>query len=124
MVEATIKCPKCEHQFTVNGNSGEQIFVTCPNCSTYGKYSFPMQKIQPNKLDCFTSLGEKCFTRLRIFNVVMGVLHFIQGSLVLFLSNDFTLPLTYTTPVFNEITQTISPVSETFFDIRIGPLVA
>jgi hypothetical protein len=43
---------------------------------------------------------------------------------MLILSNEFTLPLTYTTPVFDEITQTISPVSETFFELRIGPLVA
>jgi hypothetical protein len=124
MVDMKIKCPKCEHQLSVHGDPGEQIFITCPKCNTYGKYTFPVKKKETEKLDCFTSLGEKCFTRLRKFNAVMGVLHFIQGSIMLLLSNDFTLPLTYTTPVFNEITQTISPVSETFFELRIGPLVA
>lgn len=124
MVEVRIKCPKCEHQLSVQGEPGDQIYITCPKCNTYGKYNFSMDKKEPKKLDCFTSLGDKCFTKLRIFNAVMGVLHFTQGSLMLLLSNNFTLPLTYSTPVFDEITQTISPVSETFFELRIGPLVA
>jgi len=61
---------------------------------------------------------------LRKFNFVMGFLHLIQGIIMLILSNDFTLPITYTTPVFDAATQTINPVSQTWFDIRIGPLVA
>jgi len=75
-------------------------------------------------MDCFTSLGDKCFKRLRTFNLIMGTIHLIQGFLMLLLSNTFTLPLTYTTPVFNELTQTISPETTTFFDLQIGPLVA
>jgi hypothetical protein len=43
---------------------------------------------------------------------------------MLILSNDFTLPITYSHPVFDAITQTISPISETLIEIRIGPLVA
>jgi hypothetical protein len=124
MVDVRIKCPKCEHQLDVKGEFGEQIYITCPKCNTYGKYKFSLDKKKPNKTDCFTSLGEKCFKRLRNFNAVMGALHLIQASLMLLLSNDFTLPLTYSTPVFNEVTQTISPVSETFLELRIGPLVA
>jgi hypothetical protein len=89
MVDKRIKCPKCAHQLSVEGNPGDRLFITCPNCNTY-----------------------------------VGFLHLIQGSFMLLLSNDFTLPLTYSTPVFNEVTQTISLVSETFFDLRIGPLVA
>ena len=124
MVEMKIKCPKCGHQLSVQGKPGDHLHITCPNCNTYGKYNFPVGKVETKKIECFTSLGDKCFKRLRIFNAVMGVVHFIQGCLILVLSNDFTLPLTYSTPVFDEITQTISPVSETFFDLRIGPLVA
>ena len=124
MVNVIIKCPKCEHQLSVQGDPGDQLYITCPKCDTYGKYTFPMEKIEAHKIDCFTLLGDRCFRRLRIFNGVMGVFHFIQGSLMLLLSNDFTLPLTYSRPVFNEITQTITPISETFYDLRIGPLVA
>jgi len=124
MVDMRIKCPKCAHQLSVEGNPGDQLYITCPKCNTYGKYTFPIEKKESKKMECFESLGDKCFTRLKTFNLVMGFLHLIQGSLMLLLSNDFTLPLTYSNPVFNEVTQTISPVSETFFDLRIGPLVA
>jgi hypothetical protein len=124
MFDVRIKCPNCAHEINVSGSPGDELYITCPKCNTYGKYTFPTDKKEDKKIDCFSSLGDKCFKRLRIFNAVMCVLHFIQGSLMLLLSNEFTLPLTYTTPVFNESTQTISPVSETFFELRIGPLVA
>ena len=35
------------------------------------------------------AIPEATFERLRIYNLVMGVLHFISGSLMLVLSNDF-----------------------------------
>ena len=43
---------------------------------------------------------------------------------MLILSNEFTLPITYSHPVFDAVTQTIAPVSETIIDLRIGPIVA
>lgn len=64
------------------------------------------------------------YRRLRIFNVIMGFIHIIQVFLMLSLSNNFSLPMNYSYPVFDTVTQTIGPVSETFIDIRIGPLVA
>ena len=124
MADKKIKCPKCDNQISVQGKPGEQIFLTCPKCNTYGKYTFPLEKKEEKKMDCFSALGDKCFNRLRIFNAVMGIFHLFQGFLMLLLSNDFTLPLTYSRPVFDEITQTISPVSETFLDLQIGPMVA
>jgi len=124
MVEKQIKCPQCSHQLEVKGNPGEQVFITCPNCKTYGQFRFPVEKKTPEIATCFTGETDTRFKKLRIFNAVMGVFHCIQGILMLVLSNEFTLPLTYTHPEYNAITQTITPVSETFFDIRIGPLVA
>ena len=124
MVEMKIKCPTCSHQLSVKGKPGEQLFLTCPKCSTYGQFTFPKTQKDTKQMDCFTSLGDKCFKRLRTFNLIMGTIHLIQGFLMLLLSNTFTLPLTYTTPVFNELTQTISPETTTFFDLQIGPLVA
>jgi hypothetical protein len=67
---------------------------------------------------------EDIFLRLKRFNFIMGFFHLIQGIVMLILSNDFTLPITFTRPEFNPITETITPVSQTWFDIRIGPLVA
>jgi len=64
------------------------------------------------------------FQKLRRFNLIMGFFHLIQGILLLILSNDFKLPITYTTPEFNQITETITPISTTWFNIQIGPLVA
>ena len=124
MLKIQIKCPKCQYQLRVSGKPGENLYITCPECSTYGKYSFPKNDKEKNTNDCFTVLGEKCFTRLRIFNGVMGVFHFIQGMLMLLLSNEFTLPITYSHPVFDPITQTISPIAETLVELRIGPAVA
>jgi hypothetical protein len=66
----------------------------------------------------------RIFLKLKRFNFVMGILHLFQGILMLILSNDFGLPITITTPEFNAVTETISPVSETWFDVRIGPMVA
>jgi hypothetical protein len=64
------------------------------------------------------------FRKLRNFNIIMGIIHLIQVFLMLTLSNDFKLPMTYSYPVFDTVTQIISPVSETFIEFRIGPLVA
>jgi phage FluMu protein Com len=124
MIEKTIMCPNCNHQFLKKGNPGEHIYVTCPQCNTYGKFTFPLEQKTSEKPDCFTSLGDKCFKRLRIFNGIMGVLHVVQGLLMVILSNNFALPLTYSHPEFNTVTQTIIPVSVSFVDVRIGPLVA
>jgi hypothetical protein len=124
MVEIKIQCPSCKHQLTVEGKPSEKIYVTCPKCKTYGSFTFPAGKCDPNKVECFSDLGDVRFKKLRIFNGVMGIIHMIQGFLMLILSNAFTLPLTYSHPEYNAVTKTISPVSETFFNIQIGPLVA
>jgi hypothetical protein len=124
MSETKIMCPNCKHQFTVQGKSSEKIFVTCPQCKTYGTFTFPAGTCDPNKIECFTEQGDARFKKLRNFNGIMGFFHVIQGLLMLYLSNAFTLPITYSYPFFNTTTQTIGPVSHTLIDVRIGPLVA
>jgi len=64
------------------------------------------------------------FKRFRIFNAIMGGIHLLQVFLILHLSNNFSLPITYTNPVYIEATNSVIPVSETLFIVRIGPLVA
>jgi hypothetical protein len=124
MSEMKIMCPTCKHQFTIQGKPGEKLYVTCPKCSTYGAFTVPAGTCDPNKVECFTQEGDVRFKKLRTFNAVMGVIHMVQGIVMLLLSNAFTLPLTFTRPEYNAVTNTISPVSETFFNIQIGPLVA
>lgn len=64
------------------------------------------------------------FSRLRIFNAVMGVFHLIQFSAMLYLSNDFHLPLTYNYLQYNVLTQSLELTTETLAEITVGPLVA
>jgi hypothetical protein len=124
MSEIKIMCPKCRHQFTAKGEPNEKIYVTCPSCKTYGTFTVPAGTYDPKKIECFTDTGDSRFKKLRIFNAVMGVIHLIQGILMLILSNSFTLPLWYTRPEYNAVTNTISPVSVEFLKLPIGPLVA
>lgn len=62
------------------------------------------------------------FRNLRKFNAAMGFLHLFQSILMLYLSNDFSLPVEseYMTgpPGSAEVS------SELLFDLRIGPMVA
>jgi hypothetical protein len=67
---------------------------------------------------------ENKYIFLKKFNLIMFFVHISQVFLMLYLSNNFRLPLTYTTPVYNALTDTISPTSEILLEIRIGPLVA
>lgn len=124
MIEKKIHCPNCDYEFMIAGKPKQTITLNCPNCHTFGRFQFPAEKTKSPTKDCFTELGEQCFHRLRLFNAVMGVFHLIQAFLMLIISNDYTLPMTYTTPEFNATTQTITPVAVSFIDIRIGPLVA
>ncbi len=124
MRETKIMCPHCKHQFFIQGSPAEKIYVTCPQCKTYGTFTFPAGACDPNKIECFVKEDDVRFKKLRTFNGAMGCLHVFQGLLMLYLSNTFTLPLTYSYPYFNPTTQTIGPVAHTLIDVRIGPLVA
>jgi len=67
---------------------------------------------------------ENIFKKLRIYNIVMGVFHFLQGILMLFLSNDFSLPVTTSYLSFDLAAKTIDTVKNEIFQLKIGPLVA
>ncbi|MFA6043201.1 MAG: heliorhodopsin HeR [Patescibacteria group bacterium] len=62
--------------------------------------------------------------RLRRFNGVMAILHLAQGFLMLFLSSDFSLPLTTAYVEMDRTTNLLTPVLKTIGEWRIGPLVA
>jgi hypothetical protein len=67
---------------------------------------------------------QKVFKNLRIFNIVMGFIHLVSGSLMLLLSNDFTISVTRGYLDFNEVTRELVPETSDVIDIRLGPLVA
>lgn len=64
------------------------------------------------------------FRKLRRFNATMGILHLIQGALMAFLSNSFSLPIQLTVLKFDPLTETIVPVTQVLFRLWIGPAVA
>lgn len=70
------------------------------------------------------TLDDIKFRKLRKFNGIMGILHLIQASLMLWLSNDSKWPITATHLEFNQVTETLEPVTETLTNIRLAPLVA
>jgi hypothetical protein len=63
-------------------------------------------------------------SRLRQFNVAMGVLHLVQGILMLVLSSDFSLPITTSFLRFDVAANKLVPMQDTLWDLRIGPMVA
>lgn len=64
------------------------------------------------------------FGGLRLFNVIMGFLHLVQGGMMLALSNDFSLPVNSSFVEFSPQAGKLVPVTETLFDLRLGPMVA
>lgn len=61
---------------------------------------------------------------LRRFNAVMGVVHLVQGILMLVLSTDFSLPVNASFLEFDEAANQLIPVRETIVGLQIGPMVA
>lgn len=67
---------------------------------------------------------DNTFRKLRIYNLIMGFFHFVQAMLMLFLSNDFRLPLTNSYLIFNRATSSLDTTTVEIYKIKIGPLVA
>jgi len=51
MISKKIICPSCKTQMTVEGNPGEKIYVTCPNCQKKGYF---ILKDHETKSDSFS----------------------------------------------------------------------
>ena len=64
------------------------------------------------------------FKKLKNFNIAMGFLHMIQGGLILWLSNGFSLPVNNTLLHYNAASQTIGSVTDTLGNLPLGPMIA
>ena len=64
------------------------------------------------------------YKNLRIYNIIMGCFHFIQGVLMVVLSNDFKLPVNTSYLKFDLTTFTLQPTLNHVFDIRLGYAIA
>jgi len=67
---------------------------------------------------------EKTFAGLRRFNLIMGVLHFIQGILMIVLSNDTTYPIFTNFLRFDLANRSLTPNPTLAYELRFGPAVA
>ena len=63
----------------------------------------------------------RSYGRLRLYNLVMGLLHLVQGLAILLLSNDFSLPVNAT---FMEGPPGTTGVLRELFTLPLGPAVA
>ncbi|EMR73319.1 ABC-type multidrug transport system, ATPase component [Thermoplasmatales archaeon SCGC AB-539-N05] len=46
MITKTVICPSCKNTVTIQGNSGEKIYITCPKCNAKGRFTFPEEKTE------------------------------------------------------------------------------
>jgi len=64
------------------------------------------------------------FVKLRTFNGAMGILHLVQGILILVLSKAYALPVTTTFLRFNDVTHRLTPVTDTIANLQLAPMIA
>jgi hypothetical protein len=67
---------------------------------------------------------EKTYRGLRRFNAAMGILHLVQGVLMIVLSNDTTYPIYTNFLTFDQATFSLTPTAKLFYELRFGPAVA
>ena len=70
------------------------------------------------------SAQERTCTGLRRFNAIMGVLHLVQGVLMIVLSNNKTYPIYTNYLRFDLKTFTLTPDPKLAYNLRFGPAVA
>ena len=67
---------------------------------------------------------EKKFSGLRRFNLFMGILHLVQGILMIVLSNDRAYPIFTNFLKFDTTIMSLVPDPQLAFELRFGPAVA
>lgn len=69
-------------------------------------------------------MNDKVFASLNRFNWTMAVLHAVQGLAVVWLSRDFSLPVSTSFLAFDPASQSLLPASATAFQLSLPWLVA
>jgi len=64
------------------------------------------------------------YKNLRLYNIIMGFFHFVQGILMVVLSNDFTLPINTSYLKFDLATKSLQPSLNNIYDLKVGYAVA
>jgi hypothetical protein len=68
--------------------------------------------------------SESKFKGIRRFNLIMGLLHLVQGAFMWIVSNDTTYPIFTNYLNFNTSTLSLRPVAQLFYELPLGPSVA
>jgi hypothetical protein len=68
--------------------------------------------------------SERTYNRLRVYNVVMGVLHLAQAIFIFILSNSFSLPVNLSYLSVDSATKQFSTAADKIIDLRFGPMIA
>ena len=68
--------------------------------------------------------SEKVFKKLRVYNFVVSIVLLAQAVLMLFLSSDYTTPITTSYLTTIPESQRAVTLTRTIADVRLGPLVA
>lgn len=68
--------------------------------------------------------NESSYKKIRVFNLVMFFFHAVQGFIMLYLSNNFQIPLSTAFLQFDLATKSLLPHTEVFRFLPLGPLVA
>ena len=71
-----------------------------------------------------TQRPEPVYRGLRRFNLIMGVLHLVQGVLMIVLSNATTYPIFSNFLKFDMSTFSLTPDPKLIYELRFGPAVA
>jgi len=67
---------------------------------------------------------ESVYKKLRIYNLIMGFLHLVQGIIMLIVSNDSALTITRNYLEFDSEIMRLVPATESFMDLKMGPFIA
>jgi hypothetical protein len=67
---------------------------------------------------------EKQIRKFRVYNTLMGFLHFVQGVVIICLSTNFKLPVNTSFLQFNSFTQTLDSATKNLFHVNLGYGVA
>jgi len=64
------------------------------------------------------------FRKLRMFNLAMAALHFLQGLIMVIISNNFTIRITRSFLDYDPVADKLIPETAKVLDIRLGPMIA
>lgn len=93
----TIKCPKCNHSTTIEGNPEETKEIECPNCGLKGKFTFPKEIESPQVIEEIVErpLGITILAVFQIIAIIISIVVLIAIPLIFFepMNDFFGLPL-------------------------------